>query len=348
MALHSPINLSAEAVFAIVVPLILFLYCLVRWKSNTDNAKQKPPQPTGSWPIIGHLPLLGRGLPHITLGNLADKYGPIFIIKLGVNRGLVVSTSETAKECLGTNDKVFANRISTIFAEHLGYNSLLLGFSPYGQYWRQMRKIVVTELLSNHRLETLNHLRTSNVRSLIKAIHDSFLINRNSSPGFDNDVIVDMKQWFNDINLNTTMRLIAGKSLKEFYHGEEEYNKYKKALRDFFDLGGAFVPADALPFLRCLDIGGYEKAIKKVAKEIDHVAQAWLDEHRAKRLSEQEKENNYKDFMDVMLGIFETKQNNPTQPEADTIIKATCMVRNLHAHNIIYLLIRNKALMVGW
>ncbi|XP_056685002.1 cytochrome P450 CYP82D47-like [Spinacia oleracea] len=323
MELHNPIHLSAEATGASVLALILVLYCLVRLKMNTDNAKQKPPQPSGSWPIIGHLPLLRRGLPHITLGNLADKYGPIFMVKLGVHRVLVVSTSETAKECLGTNDKAFANRSHTIFMEHLGYNSLMLGFSPYGKYWREMRKMVVIELLSNHRLEMLKCVSISEVRSAMKVIHDGFLSKKKSSPGFNNNVIVDMKQWFNDINLNITMRLVAGKSLKEFYHSKEAYNKCVKALRDFFDLGGAFVPADAHPFLRWMDIGGYEMAMKKVAKEIDHVAQDWLDEHRARRLSGKGKE--MQDFMDIMLEYFETIQNKPTQSDADTITKANSM-----------------------
>lgn len=111
------------------------------------NTTAKPPQPSGSLPIIGHLHLLG-GLPHIALGRLADKFGPIYMIKLGVHRALVVSTAETAKECLGANDKVFLNRPYTMFAEFLGYNSAMFGLAPYGQYWREIRKITTVELLS--------------------------------------------------------------------------------------------------------------------------------------------------------------------------------------------------------
>ncbi|XP_021766096.1 cytochrome P450 CYP82D47-like [Chenopodium quinoa] len=324
MELRSPIKLLVSTEAATMLGFFLFLYCLIRWKTYRDTAKIYPPEPSGSWPFIGHLPLLGRSLPHISLGKLADKYGPIFMIRLGVHRTLVVSTAEMAKECLGTNDKVFLNRPYTTFIEHLGYNSLMMGFSPYGPYWREMRKIVVTELLSSHRLEMSKHVRLSEVRSVIKGTHDSFLVKKNSSPDFDNNVLVDMKQWFSDINLNTSVRLIAGKSLKEFYKGEEEYNMCIKALRDFFDLGGAFVPADALPYLRWLDIGGYEKSMKKVAKEIDHVAQGWLDEHRTRRLFEDQGKEK-QDFIDVMLGIFDTGLNTPSRIEADRIIKANSM-----------------------
>ncbi|KMS96808.1 hypothetical protein BVRB_8g199900 [Beta vulgaris subsp. vulgaris] len=287
------------------------------------NTTAKPPQPSGSLPIIGHLHLLG-GLPHIALGRLADKFGPIYMIKLGVHRALVVSTAETAKECLGANDKVFLNRPYTMFAEFLGYNSAMFGLAPYGQYWREIRKITTVELLSNHQIEMFKDIRFSEIRSAIK---------RTSSSG-EMSELVDMKQWFKDISLNTVVRTVLGKSLKENYQ-DEEYTRCLKAIREFFVLGGAFVPADALPFLRWLDIGGYEKKMKKAALDIDVIAQNWLEEHRRRRRSKETQEKRY--FMDAMLDIMENTQENVSKFEADTIIKATCMftlAKLLHAFEI--------------
>ena len=90
---------------------------------------------------------------------MADKYGPIFTIWLGVHRTLVVSSWEIAKECFTTNDKAFANRPKALALELLGYNYAMFGFSPYGPYWRQVRKMAMLEVLSNHRLEMLKHIR---------------------------------------------------------------------------------------------------------------------------------------------------------------------------------------------
>ncbi|XP_021766092.1 cytochrome P450 CYP82D47-like [Chenopodium quinoa] len=310
-----PFQLSAEATSFLALFLFLYcLYCLFQQKKRTDT-KAKPPQPSGSWPVIGHLHLLGE-LPHITLGKLADKYGQIFMIKLGIHQALVVSTAEMAKECLGgTNDKVFLNRPQKIFIEHMAYNGAMLGFSQYGQYWREMRKITTIELLSAHRVEILKHVRISEVRSAMKSI----TVARSES--------TDMKQWFTDISMNTIVKLISGKSLKKFYQGEE-YNRCVKAFRDFFELAGVFVPADALPFLRWFDIGGYEKKMKKAAKEIDHIAQRWLDEHKNRSSNEAQRKL---DFMDVMLGIFESGQEKPSKYETDAIIKATCTAMILAA-----------------
>ncbi|KAH9604301.1 hypothetical protein KSS87_000855 [Heliosperma pusillum] len=316
-------QLPSEAATALA--LLLFLYCLLRWKKNT-HTKRNPPKPNGSWPVIGHLRLL-KGLPHITLGKLADKYGPIYTINLGVNKALVVSAPEIAKECLGSNDKIFVDRPHTIFVEHLGYNSAMIGFSPYGTYWREVRKITTVELLSNQRLEMLRHVWVSEIQSTMKATYDNYWVKRKMSRE-----PLEMKEWFNDINLNTSVRLIVGKSLKDTYEGDE-YIRCRKVLLEFFGLAGVFVPADALPCLRWLDIGGHEEAMKKAAKEIDRIAQGWLEEHKRRRVSV--KTTGKQDFMDVILEIFETGQTKPFEFEADTIGKATCMAMILGGTNTV-------------
>ena len=61
---------------------------------------------------------------------MANKYGPIFTIWLGVHRTIVVSSWEIAKECFTTNDKAFANRPKALGLELLGYNYAMFGFSP--------------------------------------------------------------------------------------------------------------------------------------------------------------------------------------------------------------------------
>ncbi|GAB4845220.1 hypothetical protein Ancab_040121 [Ancistrocladus abbreviatus] len=238
---------------------LLGLFCVLWWRSRnnpTNSRSLPPPQPAGSWPIIGHLRLLVGSQPlHITLSNLADVYGPIFIIKLGLNQVLVVSNKDLAKECLADNEKVFLNRPHSLAVEHLAYNSAMLGFAPYGSYWRQMRKIAILELLSNKRIEMLKLARTSQLRSSIKSLHDRTSCRKNSST--NNGIIVEMKQWFGDITLNSMIQTATGKTLRDF--NDDEYERFKRALRDFFELFGVVVVSDALPFLRWLDIGGHER-----------------------------------------------------------------------------------------
>ncbi|KAK3015596.1 hypothetical protein RJ639_007405 [Escallonia herrerae] len=81
------------AIFACTFALLIFLCHYFLQAPNV--AKRMPPEAAGAWPII-------------------DMYGPIFTIKLGVHRALVVSDWKMAKECLTTNDVVFASRPKSV------------------------------------------------------------------------------------------------------------------------------------------------------------------------------------------------------------------------------------------
>ncbi|KAK3025224.1 LOW QUALITY PROTEIN: hypothetical protein RJ639_044572 [Escallonia herrerae] len=113
--------------------IFAFLVCLhyVLWKNN--GRKNKAPAAAGAWPLVGHLRLLrGPQLPHVVVH--ADKYGPIFRIRLGVLQALVVSDWKIAKECYTTNDKAFSNRPKSVAVEVMGYNHAMFGLGPYGSY----------------------------------------------------------------------------------------------------------------------------------------------------------------------------------------------------------------------
>ncbi|XP_050366511.1 demethylepipodophyllotoxin synthase-like isoform X2 [Argentina anserina] len=297
-------------------------------KERNAARKRRPPEAAGAWPLVGHLPLLGGSLlPHISLGNMADKYGPLFTIKFGVHRSLIVSSWDIAKECLTTNDRVFANRPKLLISEVMGYNYAMFGFSPYGPYWRQMRKVATLNLLSNHRLESFKHVRESEVKAYIDNIYDLWKQDESSD-----HVLVDMKRWFGDVSLSIMFRIIVGKRLLHDASSElekEENEKCRKAIREFFRLGGEFVLADAVPFLRWLDLGGHEKAMKKTANELDHVMERLLEEHKLKRSSTNCTSNSHdepEDFMDMMLSILDDSilefRGHTT---AGTMNKATCL-----------------------
>ncbi|XP_040996657.1 cytochrome P450 CYP82D47-like isoform X1 [Juglans microcarpa x Juglans regia] len=289
-------------------------------EENPKSCPQKilPPKAGGAWPIIGHLHLLGGTQPaHITLGDMADKNGPIFSIKLGMHRAIVVSSSKIAKECFTTNDKIFANRPKSLATELMGYNYAMFVFSPYGSYWRHVRRIATLEVLSNQRIEMLKHIRESEVNTAIKEIYELSTKNNNA--------LVEMRRWFGYVTLNVVFMMVIKKrfawaATKDENEGNDQC---QNTMRDFFVLSGIFVAADVLPYLRWLDLGGYEKAMKKIAKKLDHELEGWLEEHKQRRISEGVKEG-HQDFMDVMLSIVIDSEEISSY-DADTITKATCL-----------------------
>ena len=293
----------------LVATICLLLATVVNAKGNKKNGK-RPPEPSGRWPIIGHLHLLGADkLLHRTFGEMADKYGPIFCLRLGLQNALVVSSWEIAKECYTTNDKVFATRPRSFAVKILGYDHALLAFAPYGPYWRDVRKLAMTYLLSNHQLEMLKHVRESEVNFLMKELYGQCALNKNSP------VLVEMKERFENLAMSIVLRAISGKR----YFGDEP-ERGKKALGDIMFLLGLFMVSDSIPFLGWLDrVRGYTAEMKRIAKEVDHVLESWVEEHRRNRLSVND-DGAKQDFIHAMLSAID-------DDDPETIIKGTCLVR---------------------
>ncbi|KAF9620741.1 hypothetical protein IFM89_014345 [Coptis chinensis] len=315
------LNHYFATIFGGFFALLIFLYIISQKRSRIPKIRAAP-EPVGAWPIIGHLPmLLGPRLPHTVLGNLGEKYGSAFTLRLGIHKALVVSSWEVAKECFTTNDQVFATRPSFKAAKILGYNYALFGLARYGSYWRELRKISMIELLSNHRLELLKHVRVSEVSTSIKELYEVWTENCSNGNG---SVLVEMQRWFGDLTLNISVRMVAGKR----YFGtssilDDEARRISQATKDFFRLAGMFVVSDFVPFLfGWLDFQGHEKAMKRTAKEVDYILGGWLEEHRRNKLGGGTKVQ--QDFMDVMLSILEDEKFFGYN--ADAVTKATCLL----------------------
>ncbi|ESW08636.1 hypothetical protein PHAVU_009G061400, partial [Phaseolus vulgaris] len=258
---------------------------------------------------------------HITMGNMADKYGPVFTLRLGVHKNLIVSNWEMAKQCFTVNDKAFANRPNMLALEVLGYNFSMVGFSPYGSYWRHMRKILTQKLLSTHRVDMFKHVMESEVKVGIKESYDIWQKKENNG---SEKATTEMKRWLGDITFNIVFRAIVGKRFVGDNDSENE--RILKILRDYINLAGAFTVSDALPYLRWLDLDGAERNMKKTIKELDGFLQVWLEQHKLNRNGDLANQ----DFMDVLLGLVEEGEEFDGH-DADTTIKATCLALILAA-----------------
>ncbi|XP_076897584.1 xanthotoxin 5-hydroxylase CYP82C4-like [Bidens hawaiensis] len=315
-------NNSLELV-VVSIPIILLLFYVIFINQTESRTKEgEAPEVGGAWPIIGHLHLFGGGEQLLcrTLGSMADKYGPAFNIRLGTHHAFVVSSWEVAKECFTVNDLALASRPKSAAVKHMCYNYAMFGMSPYTPFWREMRKIVMLELLSNRRLEMLKDIRVLEINCGINELY-ARLVENSHQP-----TVVELNKWFEHTMLNIIMMMVAGKRFLVVGGGEDEAKMCHEAIIDFFRLSGLFVVSDALLLLWWLDLQGYEKQIKKTARDFDSVLGAWLDEHRQKRKHDLDRsKDDLMDFIDVMLSLEEEGQLPDMKYDSDTIIKSTCM-----------------------
>ncbi|MED6183187.1 hypothetical protein PIB30_035702 [Stylosanthes scabra] len=74
------------------------------------------------------------------------------------------------KGCNKTYDVIFASRPKFLFSEIVTYNCTDIAFSPYGNYWKQLRKISTSELFTPKRVNSFKSIREEEFNSLIKRI----------------------------------------------------------------------------------------------------------------------------------------------------------------------------------
>ncbi|GLU13492.1 hypothetical protein SLE2022_301250 [Rubroshorea leprosula] len=290
------------------LPLILLLLALKFFMQSKKSHQNLPPRPP-SLPILGHLHVLKPPF-HRKLYALSQKYGPIMSLRFGSRLVVVVSSFSLAEECFTKNDIVFANRPKLLMSKHLSYNSTTVVTAPYGDHWRNLRRIAAIEIFSSHRLNTFLSIRKDEIRRLLHKL------SRDSRQDF---ATVELKSMFADLNFNISMRVVAGKR----YYGdgvvdEEEARRFRELISEIAAYGGATNPGDFLPILNWIDGGEFEKRVKRLSKRTDSFLQGLIDERRSKT----DAVGSTNTMIDHLLSLQET------QPEyhTDLIIKGLILV----------------------
>ena len=119
----------------------IHLVLLLRKLSKTRSAYPKLPPGPKTLPIIGNIHQLSGSQPHRALTDLAKKHGQVMHLQRGEVSTVVISSAQMAKEALKTHDVALVNRPRILAAQTITYNFQDVSFSPYGGYWRQMRKM---------------------------------------------------------------------------------------------------------------------------------------------------------------------------------------------------------------
>uniref|UniRef100_A0ACD5V1H6 Uncharacterized protein n=1 Tax=Avena sativa TaxID=4498 RepID=A0ACD5V1H6_AVESA len=92
------------------------------------------------------------------------------LLKLGEVPTVVVSSAEAIELVMRTHDLAFASRPRSVTMDIFGNGGEDIAFAPYGDHWRQMRKVCIVELLSCKQVRRLVGIRAGEVGSLLHCI----------------------------------------------------------------------------------------------------------------------------------------------------------------------------------
>ncbi|KAF7851361.1 hypothetical protein BT93_L4089 [Corymbia citriodora subsp. variegata] len=278
--------------FAFILPCLLFLFMLLKiFKAKSSNALKLPPGPK-KLPVIGNLPqLISPELPHHHLNNLAKTYGPIYHLKVGELTLVVLTTPEIAEEVLKTREINYAQKPLFPSLEMMFDKNSSFMYAPYGEYWRQLRKICVLELLSVKRVRSFQSIREDEISNLVQFVR--------SLQGCPLNLTDKISSCLNAI--------ISKAAFGESYKCQE----YLSALKDAIENAGGFSVVDVFPSLRILRyISGRKWRLDSVRRRCNQISNRILIHHKRLREDLSTKEDGFvkEDFVDVLLRIQETDE----------------------------------------
>ncbi|KAL3625447.1 hypothetical protein CASFOL_030901 [Castilleja foliolosa] len=268
-----------------------FIFLLIKlWKKtkSPSNDHILPPSPP-KLPIIGHLHHLLGGLPaHRAFSKITQKYGPVVHLKLGQVSMDVISSPQAAKEVLKNQDPACAGRPDSMATKIMLYDNTDIIFSPYNEYWRQMRKICILQLFSAKNVKSFGSIRQDEVSRLVKSL-------RSLPPGD----AVNLTDKISVFTSSITCRAAFGGVMK----GRETLIALVKKNIEMLtglDLADLY-PSFKLLF-RVLSLSQYK--LLRMRKKLDAILDVFLEEHRLKQSGEFGGE----DILDVLLRMQKNQE----------------------------------------
>ncbi|KMT03417.1 hypothetical protein BVRB_8g191030 [Beta vulgaris subsp. vulgaris] len=282
--------------------LALFIFSLsilLKLVKRHSTPAKLPPGPP-KLPLLGNLHQLAwtATVPHRRLAELASIYGPIMHLRLGEVSTVVITSAELAKEVMKTHDTVFCDRPQIMVAKEFFYDSTDIGLAPYGQYWRQVRKIAVLELFTAKRVESFRPIREEEVANLME-----FLKSEEGS-------VVNLSKKLFGLIFNIMSRLALSRKGKE----QEEFQALTVAVST---LAAGFSAADFYPSAKLFhSIIGTKKKYKELVKEANRILDPIIDDRKAKKKDNDHGNKDEEDLVDVLLKFHKDK-NNLKNPHGD-------------------------------
>ncbi|KAL2337548.1 hypothetical protein Fmac_011994 [Flemingia macrophylla] len=162
-----------------------------------------------------------------------------------------------------------------------------MSFSPYGNYWREIRKLCVVHVLSSRRVSSFYSIRLSEVKQMIRKISSHA-----SSSKVTN---------LNEVLISLTSAIICRTAFGRRYKDEgTEMSRFHGLLSECEAMLGVLFVSDCIPFLGWIDkLMGMHARLEKSFKELDQFSQAVVDEH----MDPNRKTSQEEDIIDVLLQL---------------------------------------------
>ncbi|KAI3777506.1 hypothetical protein L1987_47306 [Smallanthus sonchifolius] len=290
----SPSVLSFSLFLCVVVFISVFAFLLapggLSWALSKPRPKTAIPGPAGV-PFLGLVFVFTSSLTHRALAKFSTAFNakPLMAFSVGLTRFVISSHPDTAKEILNSSD--FADRPVKESAYELLFHRAM-GFAPYGDYWRNLRRISATYLFSPKRVSGFGIFR----RNIGLKMTDQVL------SSMQQNGVVEVKKILHFASLNNVMMSVFGKSYDEFGNGGDGY-ELEKLVSEGYELLGIFNWSDHFPVVSWFDVQGVRRRCRGLVSKVNVFVGDILKQHREKRSGGSGAAVHDGDFVDVLLDL---------------------------------------------
>uniref|UniRef100_A0ACD5Z0Y5 Uncharacterized protein n=1 Tax=Avena sativa TaxID=4498 RepID=A0ACD5Z0Y5_AVESA len=282
--------MAAVLPLCLLVALLLAIPLLFLKSRRRAPAARLPPSPW-ALPIIGHLHHLAGALPHRALRDLARRHGPLMMLRLGELDAVVASSPDAVREIMKTHGASFASRPLTSMQQMAYGDDEGLIFAPYGDAWRQLRKICTVELLSSRRVQSFGPVREDEVGRLLRSV---------AAASASANSPVNLTEGISAYVAGATVRTIVGSQFKQ-------RDEYLRMLQEGLKIVSGMTLPDIFPSSRLVRLlSSVPGKILRHSRGMKKFMDAIIQEHQEGRVSRgdgYDGDREAEDLLDVLLRL---------------------------------------------
>ncbi|XP_010494611.1 PREDICTED: cytochrome P450 705A5 [Camelina sativa] len=259
--------------------LVSYFLFFKKPKGNFDLLPSPP-----AFPIIGHFHLLLAARIHMSFQKISSKYGPLLHLRIFNVPVILISSPAIAYEIFRAQDINISSRGVAAIDESLAFGSAGFVHAPYGDYWKFMKKLIVTKVLGPKAMEQSRSVRNEELELFYKTLLDKAM-KKESVDFFEEAVRL--------VN-NTLCTMTMGRSCSV---ENNEAGRVMELVAELATLSKKFLLGKMLRnIFEKLGISPFKKKIMDVSRRFEELLDKIILEHE-----EKPEDTEGKDFMDLLL-----------------------------------------------
>lgn len=200
-----------------------------------------------------------------------------------------------AKEFLKTQELNFASRPRLLGSEYTGEGSSGFTFTPYGPYWKFVKKLCMTELFSTKKLNFFSKIREEEIRSLLAMLLEKAKLHEP----------IDMEIALTALTNNIICRMAMSTRCSA---DENEAEECRKIVEELIIVAGKLNLVHILGIFRNFDLFGYGKRLGEIHRRYMVMVERIMKGHEERRKGVQASSSegyDNDDLMDILMKISE-------------------------------------------